>query len=405
MGYFKDVVKSVSWMTLLRFSMRGLAVVKIAILARFLTPEQFGKYGIALLVLGLLEVLMETGINVFMVQEKGKIKPFLDSAWVVSIFRGFFIASIILAASPLIIRFFGASGVSNLLYITAAIALVRGFINPMEIAYQKFLQFKNEFLFRGSLYFVDVVVAVVLGILTRSESALLYGMLAAALTEVFLSFVLFKDKPKLSFEKEKILKVFHHGKWVTGAGIFGYLSQNIDDFLVGRVLGTGNLGYYQQAYNISTLPVSEIGNIFNKVTFPVYVVISEEKERLRKAFVKTVLVISFLVVLFALLVLFFSKFIILVLLGENWLPIEPVLKILAIFGVFKSILNFSYSLFLSLKLQKYVMYSEMAGVLGMVIVIYPMISRFGLVGAGLSAIISFLCSLPVVIYGLRKIFK
>lgn len=391
-------------MTVLRASMRGLAVIKVAILARFLAPAQFGTYGIALLVLGFLEVLTETGINVFLIQEKDDTRPYLNSAWVVSIARGFLITLLILVSSPLIVYFFKTPEVTGLLYIVAAVAFVRGFINPMEVDYQKKLQFKNEFLFRGSLYFIDAALAVTLGIVTRMESSMLFGMLAGALVEVILSFILFKDRPRLSIEKSKIFKVLHSGKWVTGAGIFSYISQNIDDIIVGRLLGVNSLGYYQQAYNISTLPVSEVGNIFNKVTFPVYVAISGDRKRLKEAFIKTLKVVSLLVIPFAFAILFFSRPIILVLLGENWLAVEPTLKILAIFGVLKSILNFSYSLFLSLKMQKVVMLSEMLGIIGMGIVVYPLVMKYGLIGAGYATIIAVACSLPVVVINVQKIF-
>lgn len=405
MGYFKEALKGVTWMTVLRLSMRGLAVIKVAVLARFLSPAQFGNYGIALLVLGLLEVLTETGINVFLIQEKDNVKRYINSAWVVSIIRGILISLVILASSSLIIYFFNAPHIIYLLYIVAGVALTRGFINPMEVQYQKKLQFKKEFWYRGFLYFVDAAVAVTLGVLTRSESAMLISMLVSAITEVVLSFVLFKEKPRFTIEKKRVMEVVHSGKWVTGAGVFSYVFQNIDNVTVGRVLGSTNLGYYQQAYSISTLPVSEIGNIFNKVTFPVYVAIGGDKSRLKKAFYKTLYVISLLVIPFSIILFFFSKPIILIFLGANWLAIEPVLKILAIFGAFKSILNFSYSLFFSLKLQKLVTYSELMGIVGMGAVIYPLVKNYGIIGAGYSTLIGFVCSLPVVIYGVRKVFR
>ena len=405
MGYTRDAIKGLGWMTFLRGITRGLAVVKMAILARILLPSQFGNYGIALLVLGFLEVLTETGINIFLIQEKGDIQKYLNSAWVVSIIRGTLICLVILLTSPLIVKFFNVAQAKNLLYLISAVAFVRGFINPMKVAFQKKLQFMKEFLFQGSLYLIDAGIATSLGIITRSESAMIIGMLAAAITEVFLSFILFKEKPKLFFEKDKVLKVINSGKWVTGAGVFSYLFQNIDNIVVGKFLGTSSLGFYQQAYNVSTLPVSEVGQIFNKVTFPVFVKISGDTQRLKKAFFKTLGVISGLVIPFSLIIFLFSRPIILLFLGENWLSIEPVLRILVIFGVLKSILNFSYALFLSLKLQKYVMYSELMGILGMGLVIYPMTIRFGIVGAGASTLVAFICSLPVIIYGFKKIFK
>lgn len=392
-------------MTALRGFVRSLAVVKIAILARVLSPSQFGNYGIALLVLGFLEVLTETGINVFLIQEKGDTRKYLNSAWVVSIARGILISIVILATAPLVVSFFNVPQARNLLYLVAGVALIRGFINPMKVTFQKKLQFFNAFLFEGFLYLVDAGLAVSLGLLTHSESAMIISMLTAAVVEVFLSFVLFKDRPRLALEKDKVLKVIHSGKWITGAGIFQYIFQNIDNVTVGKFLGTTSLGFYQQAYSISTLPVSEVGLVFNKVTFPVYVNISGDAARLKRAFFKTLAVITALVIPFALIILFFSKPMILIFLGPKWLTIEPVLKVLAIFGVLKSILNFSYSLFLSLKMQKYVMYSELFGIIGMGIAIIPMTLKYGILGAGESTIIAFAASLPVVIYGLIKIFK
>ncbi|MCX6704209.1 MAG: oligosaccharide flippase family protein [Candidatus Woesebacteria bacterium] len=148
-GYFKDALKGVGWMTALRGCTRALAIVKIAILARLLSPSQFGVYGIALLVLGFLEILTETGINMFLIQEKDDTQKYLDSAWFVSIIRGALVSVIILASIPVVILFFHITQVRPLLYIVAGVAFVRGFINPMEVTFQKNLQFMKEFFLQG----------------------------------------------------------------------------------------------------------------------------------------------------------------------------------------------------------------------------------------------------------------
>ncbi len=404
MGYLKDTLKGISWMTGLQILIKAVAVGKIAILARLLSPSQFGSYGVALLVLGLLEVLTETGINVFLIQEKDNAEQYLDSAWVVSIIRGFLIALIIILAAPFISTFFNTTNTNNLLYLVAGVAFVRGFINPMVVFFQKKLEFIKVFLFQGGLYLVDAGVAVTLGMLTHSESAMIIGMLSAAVLEVIVSFLIFKLRPKIKFDKDKFTKVVSSGKWVTGAGIFSYIFQNIDNAVVGRFLGTTSLGFYQQAYSVSTLPVSGVADIFNKVMFPVFVEMSSEIQQLKKAFYKSLGTIFVLAVIFGFVVFTFSHEIILIFLGDKWLIIEPVLKILAVFGVFKSILNSSYSLFLSLKMQKAIMLSEFMGIIGMGIAIYPMVSKFGIVGAGYSTIIAVICSFPVVIYNIQKIF-
>ena len=403
-GYLKDTLRGISWMSALEGLIKAVAIGKIAILARILTPSQFGHYGIALLVLGFLEVLTETGINVFLIQQKENAEEYLDSAWVVSIIRGSLIAILIIALAPFILSFFNTPGSLNLLYLVATVAFIRGFINPMEVFFQKKLEFMKVFLFQGGLYLVDAAVAVSLGLLTHSESAMIISMIVAATVEVILSFVLFTERPKLRLEKEKFMKVIHMGKWITGAGIFSYIFQNIDNVVVGRFLGTTSLGFYQQSYSISTLPVAGVGNIFSKTMFPIFVKMSDEISKLRSAFYKSLTAIFSIALVFGIVIFFFARPIILLFLGPNWLVVEPVLKILAIFGILKAILNSSYSLFLALKMQKAIMLSEMFGIIGMGIVIYPMVTNYGIVGAGYSTIIAVLCSFPVVIINVQKIF-
>lgn len=405
MGYFKETLSGLGWMSTLRVIVRGLAIVKIAILARILLPSQFGTYGIALLVLGLLEMLTETGINVFLIQEKDTLEEYLDSAWVVSILRGILISIVILISVPFIVWFFGSPQVSSLLYLIAGVGFIRGFINPMAVKFQKSLEFKKEFSFQSVLFLTDAVVAISIGVITKNESALIWGMLAAAVLEVILSFVIFKKRPKFALDVSRVKKVVSVGKWVTGAGIFSYFFQNIDNIVIGRILGTSFLGLYQQVYRISTLPVSEVGQIFNKVTFPVFVNIEGDRERLKTAYKKTLLIIFGLVFPFGLIVTFFSRPIILLILGPNWLPAEPALRVLAIYGVVKSLLNSSYSLFLSVKLQKIVMLSELFGIIGIGILIFPLTSTYGILGAGYAALFGSLFCLPVILINFPKIFK
>jgi len=203
----------------------------------------------------------------------------------------------------------------------------------------------------------------------------------------------------------KFKLVINRGKWITGAGLFNYAFGHLDDIFVGRILGTRALGIYQQAYKISTLPVSEVGDVFNKVTFPVYVNISENKRRLVKAFIKTTLAISVLMIPFALILLVYPKEIVLIVLGENWLETAAVLRVLVVFAIFKAVSNSAFSVFLALKKQEIVTIITLVGLFGLAVSLYPLINRFGLIGAGYSTIIGTVLSIFPTLYYLRKTFK
>ena len=387
----------------LRAVTRGLAVIKLAILARILLPSQFGIYGIATIVLGFLETLTETGINIFLIQEKEKIDKYVNSAWVVSIIRGALISVLIIVSVPLITRFFNSPGASFILYLTSFIPLVRGFINPAAISFQKNLEFNKQFYYDSIIFFFEALLAVALGVITRSENSLVLAMIFAAVLEVTLSFMVFSPKPKFKLESSLVKRIIERGKWITGAGVFNYLFQNIDDIFVGKLLGTGPLGIYQQAYKISTLPVSEVGEIFNKVTFPIYATIEGNRARLKKAFIKTLFVILALVIPFGLIVFYFPFTIVSLVLGENWLSAVPVLQVLAIFGVIKAVFNSFFSLFLGIGKQEIVTFATLASTLVMVTIAYPLIQIFGILGAAFAAIIATLVAFPILIYYLWKL--
>lgn len=405
MGYIKETIKGISWVGAYRVANRLMTVIKTAILARLLLPVQFGIFGIAMLALGFLEIVTETGINVFLVQEKSEIKEYLDTAWIVSIFRGILITIFLLLVSPLVSKFFNSPESLPVLLIISIVPFVRGFFNPAEARFQKELTFDKEFWYRFAILFLDSLVAIVLAIATHSVFAMVWGLIAGVILELILSWIVLTPRPRFNFDKEKVKRIINRGKWMTGASIFSYLFQNGDNMTVGKLLGEGPLGIYNVAYKISSLPISEISDVVTRVTFPVYTRISTDYERLKKAFIKTTLVSGLLITLAGIGIYIFAKEIVMIVLGPNWIAAVPVLKILSIFGVVKGASFVPVSLFLAVNKQEYVTYITLLGIVGLFIPIIPLTLKYGLMGTGYSVIIGSLITLPLIIYYILKIFR
>ena len=405
MGYFRDTLRGISWMGALRSGTRTIAFVKIAVLARILLPEQFGLVGIALLALSLLEIMTETGINVFLIQEKDELEEYLDTAWIVSIARGIIIALVLFLATPFIAAFFKSPQAQNLLYLVALIPLIRGFINPAIVRYQKELLFNKEFLFRFSIFSLDAFVAIIIALITRNAASLIWGMVAGAIFEVIFSHLTIKPRPKPAFRGEQLKKVVNRGKWITLAGFFNYLFKEVDDIAVGRILNTASLGIYQVAYKISSLPITEIVDVFSRVTFPVFVKIADEPKRLKKAYFKTLTAVFLLTCLAGIFLFFFARPLVLILLGDKWLAAIPVIRILAFFGVIRSLTLATQPLFLAVKHQEYATYVTLAGILGIGVSLMPLVAAYGIVGAGISALIGALTAIPVNLFYVSKLFR
>jgi len=344
-------------------------------------------------------------INVFLIQEKERLEKFVSTAWIVSIIRGVFISLLIIVLSPFISNFFNSPESYNLLLLISIVPLIRGFINPSIIKFQKELDFNKEFYFRSFIFFIDSVIAIMLVFTTREVSSLIWGLIVSAVFEVVLSYLFINPKPSFVFSKDVFKSVLKSGKWITASGVFNYLFHHGDDMVVGKMLGTSSLGTYDMAYRISMLPIIEVSEIVSKVTFPLYAKISEDKERLKKAFLKTL----FFVILFSLplgaLLFFFPELIITTLLGSKWIQAAPVLQVLAVFGVVKAISSSSTAVLLSVKKQNYITLITLVSLIILIITIVPLVSVFGLVGAGLSALIASVITVPIIIYLTVKVLK
>lgn len=404
MGYFRDAAHGISWSGGLRVSIRLISVLRIAILARLLTPSEFGLFGIATITLALLEVFLETGVNVFLIQEKSDIRKYIDSAWVVSILRGATMFLILLLLSPVIASFFKNNAAIGVLIVIAFVPLLRGFINPSIIFFQKEIQFHKEFAYRVILFAIDTLFTIFLALVTHSVYSLAIGAIIGVIFEIGISFMFAKPRPKFSWNPGYMKLIFHRGKWVTLFGIFGYVAQEGDTIAVGRLMNTAALGQYNLAYTVGTLPI-EASDVVNQVAFPVYVKIAHEKRRLLRAFVKTT---AFLLAGTGALCLFIYLFtypIVLIFLGKQWLATIPVIKLLVIYGVLRAVFGSASSLFLSLEKQNYVTFMTLFRVLGLLVTIVPLVLMYGLIGAAYSVIISVLIEIPIIVFLVYRVFR
>ena len=390
-------------MASLRFATRLLTLLRISILARIFTPSQFGFYGVASLALSLIEIMAETGINIFLVQKKDDAKQYINTAWIISIVRGIIIAVTILLFSPLIVTFFNMSDYLHLLVIIAMVPFIKGFINPAIIFYQKDLKFKNEFYFRFSIFLIESLSIILVALVTREIYSIVLGMIVGALVEVFLSFKLIIPKPVFNYNLKHIKEVLHRGKWVTVSGIFNYLFHNFDDMIVGKILGISSLGLYQMAYKISIFPITEISDVVSKVVFPVYARIDRDRARLKKAFFKTLALISVLSISLGALFLIFTREVILFVLGETWIDILPFLKILILFGIIRGISGSTSALFFALNKQEYVSIVTFISFVVLIVTIFPFALTLGLIGVSMSVLLSSVAALPFMIYYTFKV--
>ena len=146
------------WVSSLRIIERVLGFARTLILARILSPEDFGLFGITLLALSTLQTFSVTGVDKALIQKKGDIRSYLDTAWTIQALRGLLLGVILFAISPLVATFFNEPRATSLIQVVALAVIIRDFKSIGVVFFQKDIEFHKEFIFQFSSVIVDLLV-------------------------------------------------------------------------------------------------------------------------------------------------------------------------------------------------------------------------------------------------------
>ena len=386
-GLTHKVVKSSIWVFGLRITERIFYFVRLIILARILSPEDFGLLGIAMLTMLTLENFTQTGFNSALIQKKRKIEEYLNVAWTVGIVRGIILFILLYIVAPYAAAFFGMPHAKTIIQVIGVSILLQAFTNIGVIYFQKNLEFHRQFLYQLSGTLADFIVAVSATFVLKSAWALVFGLIAGNLTRLIMSYIVHPYRPIISIDLEKTKNLFAFGKWILGSNIIVFLLMQGDDVFVGKVLGVTMLGFYQMAYKISNTPASEITNVISQVTFPAYSKIQFDINRLREAFLKVLQTTAVLSFLIAALIFVLSSDFTKIFLGEKWMPMVPIMQLLCVFGLIGSINGTISPIFRGIGKPSIVTIASGLQLIILIIIIYPLSVQRGVLGVCAAVII------------------
>ena len=380
--------KGMFWVFTLRITDRLFKTVRIIILARLLSPDDFGIFGIALLVLSTLEVFSQTGYPQALIQKKGEVKHYLNTAWTVGLIRGFLIATVVFFVSQPAAAFFATPGAGAILRVIGISIVIRSFTNIAVIYFHKELEFQKFFKYRFLGTIADFAVAITAAFFLQSVWALVYGLLAGNLTSCIMSYVIEPYRPKLQFDRNQARELLSFGKWVLGSSILIFFIIKGDDIFVGKLLGAAMLGFYQVAYRISNMPTTEITLVISNVSFPLYSKLQGNLTKLKNAYLKILQLTTFVSfplagIIFALAPEFTQLF-----LGKQWMPIVQPMKVLVLAGLIRSLITTTIPVLRAVGKPKTEAKWQVIRLSVLIILIYPLTIRYGILGTSIAVFIS-----------------
>ncbi len=405
MGYTQKIISGFSWETILKIATYGLTVVKIYFLARILNPADFGLFSLALIALGVSESMTQTGINLTIMQSEHSVDFFLDTAWVISIIRGFAIGIIMMLVGYIMSFFYNQPELITLVGLSALIPVIKGFINPYIIELHKKMYYRQDTLYRFAILAIQILLSLALGAWFRSAFGLVIALILSALIEVFSSFVLFNKKPIFNYLSSRAKIIFDNARWLSIGTLLQYLVENIDDFLVGTISNTYFLGIYHNAYSLTHKATSETAKSVHYGSIPVLTKIANDQPRLKKAFFKSFSATLMIALLASIPIYLFNESLVTFLLGDQWLAAIPVIRPLIIAGFLQTISMSSYTLMLATKKYKIMNLHMFISLVFMVLLIWYFGKQAGFTGAVNGLLWSRLVTLPIICYYLWQFFK
>jgi O-antigen/teichoic acid export membrane protein len=382
-----------------------LSLVRSVILARLLTPADFGLMGMASLSLALLAVFTDTGIWPVLIQRSELDQPTLNTAWLISAARGIVLGFVTLAAAPWVGRFFEAPLLVPMLRVMALSFVLAGFNSLGLILLQKQLDFRTLAAVNLATSVVNLVAATVAAFLLRSVWALVIGTLTGSLAALLLSYLVHPFRPQWRFDRGRARGLFGFGKFLTASTIVNYVLTQGDDAYVGKVLGSEALGFYGLAYRLSNLPATSISHVLNQVTLPAYSAMQHDLDRLRLTYLRILKLTALVVFPMAAGLFGLAPFVVGVLYGEKWLPMVPAFQILCLFGLERAIGSVSAPIFLALGKPDIGLRVSLVKLVTMVLCIVPLTAQYGIVGTSIAVTLSAIAVQSAVIPVVTNLLK
>jgi lipopolysaccharide exporter len=322
------MLRGSAWLIGLRWAMRLIGVISTIVLARLLTPRDFGIVAVAMILVGLFEMLNLTGQASAIVRHEAPTREHYDSAWTVSLLIGIGIACCILIAAPFTKMYFHEPRAILVMQCLAVRAVLGGLENIGTLDFSRELRFDRYFIYNVCTKLLQFVVTVVLAFVLRNYWALVAGILLGQVSRTILSYVMSPFRPRLSFARTG--EIWSFSIWTFARSVANYLQQQVDNVAIGGIAGSAVMGRYTVAKDIAASPTQEVVNPMVAALFPVMSKCRNDPAELRRLYLRMLGWSAILCMSTGVGVSMVADDLVAVVLGPKWLDATPLVGWLAL---------------------------------------------------------------------------
>lgn len=296
-----------------------LQVLVMAILSRLLDAEMFGLMSATLVITNFADIFSQLGMGPALIQLKDIKKEDINTAFTATTLFGIGISIIVFLFSDIFSAIMGMDELNSIYKVFSIVFIVKGLSAVKLSLIEKEMRFKD-------LAFIDIVSYTVsflfIGVMLAFRGYGVWSLVIANLSQAILKgvaiFIISKERVRFRISRDSLNKLLAVGSGFTISKILGYIANNIDYMLVGRLLGPSVLGIYSKAYQLMALPSNTLGKVVEQVFFPGVSKIQKERERVKSFYQNSFKFVSFIVLPITVIMWLFAPEIIEVVLGKGW---------------------------------------------------------------------------------------
>jgi O-antigen/teichoic acid export membrane protein len=277
----RELAAGSAWMIAMRWAIRSVGLLSTVILARLLSPDDFGVVAMAMVAVAMLQVFAQSGVDLALLRSEAPQREHYDAAWSLEIIQGAVLAAALFLSAPLVSGKFGDPRVDEVIRVLALSALIGGFQNIGVVNFRRNLDFRREFQFGVYKKLATFTVTVLAAITLRNYWALVVGQVTGRFVEVLLSYRMSDYRPRWSLAR--VRDIWQFSRWLILSRFTMLLNRQFDRWVVGAVGGTAAMGNYFIAQDFASSPSDEVVAPMSRAAFPVYSRLRDDPDGLADA--------------------------------------------------------------------------------------------------------------------------
>jgi len=339
-----------AFMVATRFAVRLLGLVSVTVLARLLTPEDFGLFGTAALILGFFVLLKEVGFGEAVIKEKNLSKADIDTLWTMRLILSIFTGTALFLLSPLVTDFLKDDRVELVLQAMALLPIIDALASPASSLLLRDLKYGTDFLLKSGDKIVRVAAVIIVALILRSYWALVFGAMLSSIFGVIITHIVRPYRPRLT-----LTRLSHHidfAAWSYLRSVSQYIANSSDEFVVRSAANTAFFGIYHIARDLARVLIGDLIGPVREAMLPALAKMQGNPTRHAEAASNIFGASTIVATAVSFGVTITAPELVHLLLGSQWSAAAPFLSLLAVGCACNSIAEVNQSSFVTAGLQK-----------------------------------------------------